>query len=237
VLSSRLQEIPQMDSHQQNEYITTLLELFSAGEITVREVQIAKITAQVFERVNQIQSAQKLLKETAALLKKSTTEEAKEMAEELLGKSRRVALLGHPMKLSGKTLDGKEFDLKDLKGKVVLVQFWASWCSYCLQEMPHIMQEYQTYHDDGFEVIGVNLDDSANRANAIINDMQLSWPQLFSSKPEALGIRNPNAVYYGITSIPLCILIDRKGNVVNMQARGKILNQELERLFIHSKVE
>jgi hypothetical protein len=101
--------------------------------------------------------------------------------------------------------------------------------------MPHLLKLYHTYHEDGFEIIGVNLDDSAERARKIIGDAELPWPQIFNSQIDTMGMKNPNATYYGISALPQCILIDRKGNVITLQARGKILNQELERLFILSK--
>ncbi len=235
VLSNRLREIPKMNQQQRKDFIKDLISLFSTSEITMREIQIAQVTARLFEQAGNLNSAQSILQKTAQLLAEASKTELKEIADQFRGAARRYGLPGHPMKLSGKTLDGKQIDIEDLKGKVVLVQFWASWCTYCLQEMPHILQLYNTYHKDGFEVVGVNLDDSADRARKIIDDAQLPWPQIFSVEPEALGMKNPNATYYGITSIPQCILIDRKGNVVTLQARGKILNQELERLFIQSK--
>ena len=235
VHSNRLSEIPRMNQQQRTAFVSDLIALFSEGKITEREIQIAKITGHLFEQVKQYQSAQHIFQETAELLSKTKSPELKQTATEFFGAARRMGLPGRPMKLTGKTLAGEDFDVKDLKGKVVLVQFWASWCNFCLQEMPNIMKQYHLYHDQGFEVIGVSMDDSADRAREIVDDMQLPWPQLFSTKIDALGIKNPNAVYYGVSSIPLCILIDQKGNVVSLKAEGKILNQELERLFIESK--
>ena len=235
VLSSRLLEIPKLNKDQRAAFVSELIELFSVGKMTEREVQIARVTARLFEQVNRYDSAQQVLSETAVMLKKSESPRLRKISEEFVAIVRRLGLPGNPIKLSGKTLEGKDFDIKELKGKVVLVQFWASWCPSCLQEMPNMMRQYNAYHDAGFEIVGVNLDDSISRANGIVNDMQLPWLQLFSADANALGMQNANAVYYGINMLPRCILIDRKGNVIKLQALGKTLNQELEQLFVDSE--
>ncbi len=234
-LSNRLREIPKMNRQQKENFIQQLLELFSGSPMTERDIQIAQVTAQIFEQAGDTDSAQTLLNKAARILERSDREERKQIANQFRGTARRYGLPGHPMKLRGRTLDGETIDLKNLKGKVVLVQFWASWCTYCLQEMPHLLKLYRLYHEDGFEVVGVNLDESAERARKIIKQAQLPWPQIFSTEEAASGMKNRNATFYGITSIPQCILIDRDGNVVTLQARGKILDQQLERLFIPAK--
>ncbi len=76
------------------------------------------------------------------------------------GAVRRARLLtGDPVKVSGKTIDGKPFDISQYKGKVVIVDFWATWCGPCLAELPNLKKIYEKYHDRGLEIVGVNLDD------------------------------------------------------------------------------
>lgn len=234
-LSNQLREIPKMNRQQRESFIQELLDLFSNSPMTSREIQIAQVTAQIFQQAGKTDSAQALLNKTARILEQSSGEQWRQVANQFRGTARRYGLPGHPMKLLGKTLEGETIDLKNLKGKVVLVQFWASWCTYCLQEMPHLLKLYHLYHKDGFEIVGVNLDDSAERARKIIKEAQLPWPQIFSTEKDSTGMNNRNATYYGITRLPQCILIDRNGNVVSLQARGKILDQQLERLFIPLK--
>ncbi len=231
LLSGQLREIPEMEPADQEKFVNTLLEILSVSEISERELQITNFTATLLERAGQANEAQRLLGKAAELMKKSEDPEIRAYAANFEGLSRRLGLPGNPLKLSGETLEGEKFDIKDLKGKVVLVQYWASWCTYCLQEMPHIQQVHHKYQTAGFEVVGVNLDEAANRAKEIVNDQKLPWIQLFSNDPEALGMENPNAVYYGINSIPQCILLDREGNVITLNARGKILDEQLEKLF------
>jgi len=234
LLSSRLAELQTMDDQGRLAFVNDLMGLLKTAKISGREVQIASITADILEQLGDLEAAKSLYTQLAEEAKKAESPETRTRAEEFAGAARRLSLPGSEIKIDGETLAGEKFDIKNHRGKVVLVQFWASWCGYCLQEMPNIKQMYNTYHEDGFEVIGVNLDESAERASAIVSDMKLPWPSLFSSDPTEQGMENPNATYYGISSIPQCILVDREGKVVTLNARGEELNRQLERLFLEN---
>ena len=120
---------------------------------------------------------------------------------------RRYGLLGKPMEVKGKTLDGKDFNLESLKGKVVLVDFWATWCGPCIAEMPHVRELYEGYHGKGFEVVGISLDEKKEVLQAFLAEEKLPWVQLYSETEGNTGGRIPIAEYYGISSIPTAILI------------------------------
>jgi len=112
------------------------------------------------------------------------------------------------------TLDGKKIRLADLKGKTVLVNFWASWCGYCAEEAPDIEAIYQKYHPEGLEVLGVGDDDAAALA-AKASELKLTYP--IGSNPEAVKL-------YGVTGFPTTIVINREGEIVDTLdgARPKI---------------
>lgn len=145
----------------------------------------------------------------------------------LEGLARRLTLLGSKLELSGKFLDGREIDWDSYRGKVVLVDFWATWCDPCLAEVPNILENYKKYHDKGFDVVGICLDDNRQDPEKFIAQAKIPWPSLFDDS----GMNNPMAVKYGITGIPTAILVDQQGKVVNVQARGPVLGMELERLL------
>ncbi len=126
-----------------------------------------------------------------------------------------------------KRLDGETISLKDLRGKVVLLDFWATWCPPCRPEIPRIREAYQKYHGRGFEVIGISLDKSRKKLEKFIKDKKIIWPQVFDGK----GWRTALAKLYGVHSIPRPILLDRETLVYTPNARGKKLDRALAELF------
>jgi thiol-disulfide isomerase/thioredoxin len=136
------------------------------------------------------------------------------------GAGRRLTLIGNAMQLAGTTIDGKQFDLSKLKGKVVLVDFWATWCLPCRQELPNLKKLYEKYHGQGFEVIGISLDKAKSDVVGVRDELKLPWTFIFEQA-------NDLADDYGVFLIPLTVLVGRDGRVVSLQARGA----ELERLL------
>ena len=118
---------------------------------------------------------------------------------------------GKPMVLDGKLPDGTNFTTANWKGKVVLVDFWAAWRAPCKAELPRVQKMYQQYHDKGFEVLGVDNDESAKAVIGYSAKANLPWPQLFDSNAAAKGAWNPITVSHGIEGIPVMFLIDKKG--------------------------
>lgn len=118
--------------------------------------------------------------------------------------------------------------LSDLRGKVVLLDFWASWCGPCRRDNPHVVGLYEKYKDRGFTVMSVSLDKSKENWIAAIEKDNLSWPnhvsdlQQWSSRVGRM---------YGVSSIPFTVLIDQEGKIVQTKLRGEALTAELERLL------
>lgn len=121
------------------------------------------------------------------------------------------------------TPDGKELALSSLKGKVVLIDFWASWCGPCRREMPNVVAAYKKYKDKGFEIYGVSLDkDKDSWLQAIAKD-GITWPQVSD-----LQYWNSSVVQlYSIEGIPYTVLIDREGNILAKNLRGAELDKKL----------
>ncbi|MFM8378786.1 MAG: TlpA family protein disulfide reductase [Planctomycetia bacterium] len=164
------------------------------------------------------------------LFAKSSNEQVKAMGESFAGTLRRLSLLGHPMEITGTLLSGKPFDQKSLAGKVVLVDFWATWCGPCVAEIPNVIEQYEKYRDQGFEVVGVSLDEDREALEKFVAEQKIPWPILYE-KPEGEGWRHPLATFYGISGIPTVILIGRDGNVITLNARGEKLGEELAKIF------
>lgn len=117
----------------------------------------------------------------------------------------------------------KELALSSLRGKVVLIDFWASWCAPCRKEMPNVKRAYEKYKNKGFEIYGVSLDKERDAWLEAITKDGLTWPQVSDLKfwqSEAVQI-------YAVQSIPFAVLIDRDGKILATDLRGAELDKKL----------
>jgi thiol-disulfide isomerase/thioredoxin len=132
-----------------------------------------------------------------------------------------------PLDLKFKAVDGTDVDLATLRGKVVLVDFWATWCGPCRGEIPNVVATYNQLHKDGFEIVGVSLDQSKEKLIAFTQQAGMTWPQYFDGK----GWANDISSRYGINAIPAAWLVDKKGVVRSTQARGADLADQVKALL------
>lgn len=126
--------------------------------------------------------------------------------------------------------DGDTLRLSDLKGKVVLIDFWASWCGPCRKENPNVVRLYEKYNKDGFEVFSVSLDNNKERWQGAIAADNLIWENHVS---ELNKWRNSAAQTYGVSGIPFTVLIDKDGNIISTNLRGVALESALSSIFGH----
>jgi thiol-disulfide isomerase/thioredoxin len=127
--------------------------------------------------------------------------------------------VGDVMEIAFTATDGREIDLAAMEGKVVLVDFWATWCGPCIAEMPNLLAAYEKFHDKGFEILGISLDQDGDALAEYVKENGLKWPQYFDGK----GWENEFSTQFGITSIPATYLIGKEGKVVAMDLRGAAL--------------
>jgi peroxiredoxin len=123
--------------------------------------------------------------------------------------------------------DGTVVDLAAYRGKVVLVDFWATWCGPCVGELPHVKEAYEKHHATGFEVIGVSLDQDGDKLAAFTKENAMPWPQIFDGQ----GWKSKLAQAYGIRSIPATFLLDRDGKIAAKGLRGEALSAKVAELL------
>lgn len=131
--------------------------------------------------------------------------------------------------LTMKDMEDREVKLSQWagKGNYVLVDFWASWCGPCRQEMPNVIQNYERYHAKGFEVVGVSFDQKKDAWVAAVQQMGMRWPQMSDLK----GWQCAASDIYGIRSIPASVLLDPQGKIIAIDLRGNALGAKLKEIY------
>ncbi|MFB3895759.1 MAG: TlpA family protein disulfide reductase [bacterium] len=124
--------------------------------------------------------------------------------------------IGKPVSIQFTAIDGKQVDISQMKGKIILIDFWATWCHPCVREIPNIVKLYKKYHKKGLEIIGIDFDEDKELLTQMIEKKQIPWPQYFDGKQWG----NKFGQEFGITALPTMWLIDKTGNVVDVHTNA-----------------
>ncbi|MEY4299053.1 MAG: hypothetical protein RIR25_289 [Verrucomicrobiota bacterium] len=124
-----------------------------------------------------------------------------------------------PLELSFTSVDGRKVDLAELRGKVVLIDFWATWCPPCVEEIPSLVKTYEKFKDQGLEIVGISLDSDEGALKKFTTENKMTWPQFFDGK----GWDNEIAKRFSIKSVPTMWLLDREGKLADPTPRTRLV--------------
>ena len=175
------------------------------------------LTLQVMAQVGAA-SPEMALKVVAVMRKDLTGPRAKKIAAELDPEGALRELLDKPLAVAGRTSTGKKFSVADWKGKVVLVDCWATWCGPCNAEIPHVKEVYAKYHPKGLEIVGIDCDADDDTVNTFTKQKDMPWTQL-REESQTDDPWHPLAKQWGVAGIPTMFLIDKKGVLRYIDAR------------------
>lgn len=196
--------------------------------LTEQMFGLAFQTASGLEHGNNRELAAQAFSEFGKQFGQSENEEVARVAEKLKGAARRLQLPGKPIKVEGTDLAGEKFDWKAYQGKVVLIDFWATWCFPCVANMPKIQALYEKFHDKGFDVVGINIDQDRVALEDFVKQNKIPWTTLHEN--DGTG-EQPTADYYGVLSIPTMMLVGRDGNVISISVEAEELEQIIYEQF------
>ena len=178
------------------------------------------------------------LKALIAKFQNAQEPEVQGAVKSLEGQLRFADLVGNDVLLEGLIFKGaeaagEELDWDSYRGKVVLIDFWATWCGPCRAEIPNVKEMYEKYHDAGFEVIGYSVDSDLKALEKFEEESKLPWQTM--SRKLSLDSKDKQYVnmsqYYGVTGIPTMILVGKDGKAIDTNARGQHLKELLEKEF------
>ncbi|MFO0921854.1 MAG: TlpA disulfide reductase family protein, partial [Pirellulales bacterium] len=188
------------------------------------------------ESIGALASAQTITESLKSQLDKIKDERQRQEIDRILQDAEKhFAFLGKPLDLSKLvTLDGKPLDTASLKNKVVLVDFWATWCQPCLASFPELKTLYEKHKDKGFEIVGVNIDEELASVQEFMKKDALPWTVVRSvdaNAPDAVGFKAPFATEIGVNAIPMVLIVDREGKTVAINLRENAFVEKIESLI------
>ena len=218
-------------SDSKGEEIAALLkelqEYYAKEKLAGKHLRMASATVDLINKLEDGDAREKHFSAFGEVFAKSSDKELARYGKKLAKKpeTQESDLVGKPLELAGNTADGKAFAWEKYRGKVVIVDFWATWCGPCRKEMPNVKALREKLKDQAFEIVGVSVDKDLEALDTYLQENQIPWETLAGDEAGELAEK------YGVRGIPTMMLVDQKGNVVAVAHNIAALAPQAEKLL------
>ncbi len=237
-LEQRVLKADDIDPAKLPELLDNVKKALDGKQLDARSIRLASATVHAINRLKDDADANRRLKEFGQLFAASSDEILSRYGKKIAASGApeedsmkpKTDFTGKQIEIAGPTAEGGKFDIAQYKGKVVLVDFWATWCGPCRAALPDLKDTYEKYHKQGFEVVGVSIDSDLSALSEFLDKEKLPWVTITGEDKNG-ELKFPLAEKYEIIGVPTQILVGKDGKVLEYTLGARDLTKQIEKLL------